>query len=348
MHPRPIPTQTASHGTGERGTGVLSLRKRGRAASLALVGVFALLVSACGTSTSAPAKSHPAPATFAVSEDLFGQAIVANARGYFAGHGIKATVTNYSTGVATLEAALTGRADFAAALAFPTLTYLKSHALVIVAADMHPAPGFYSLALRSNIAYPHQLDKATWGLETGTDQVYQTSALLKAYGFSFSKAKTVSFSDQFGEISALRAGEISAALVYEQGIAQAKAIPGVSIYPDELKSAIEPAYIVVSRNYLAHNEGVVVRALQALREANAWMLPNMQQAAKIVGKFVGAPPSSLYSSMKGEDYTVSWSSSDLSAFKSISKVLLEQHLTNTLPSTATNINTAAIDAATKS
>lgn len=319
-----------------------------RAASLALLGALGLLLAACGAATSTPARAHPAPVTFAVSEDLFGQAIVAKTKGYFAQHGIAPTVTNYSTGVATLEAALTGRADFAAALAFPTLTYLKSHQLVIVAADMHPAPGFYSLAVLSSIAFPNKLNAATFGLETGTDQVYQTSALLKTYGFSLSQVKTVQFSDQFGMISALRAGDISAALVYEQGITEAKAIPGVSIYPDKLKAGIEPAYIVVTRTYLAHNQRVVVEALQALREANAWMLANMQSAAQVVGKFVGAPASALYPSMKGESYTVSWSSSDLSSFTAISRVLVEQHLTTSVPSAATNINTTAIDAAMRS
>ena len=311
---------------------------------LALLGV---LLAACGSPAPKPTAVQPANVSFAVSEDLFGQAIVAEQKGYFAAHKITATVTNYSTGVGTLEAALTGRADFAAALAFPTLTYLKSHQLVIVSADMHPAPGFYSLAVRRPITYPGGLKNATFGLETGTDQVYQTSALLKNFGLSLTKVKTVQFSDLFGIVSALRAGDINAALVYETGIPESRAIPGVTIYPDTLKTGIEPAYIVVSRAFLSHHESVVVRCLQALREANSWMLANMKAASVLVGKYVGAPPSVLYPDMKGENYTVSWSSSDLSSFESIAKVLLEEHLTTTIPTPAGNIDTVPITAATK-
>lgn len=312
-----------------------------------LLAVLASALAACGAAAPSPKAPAPAQVSFAVSEDLFGQAIVAQQRGYFRKNAIAPSVTNYATGVATLEATLTGRSDFAAALAFPTLTYLKSHQLVIVAADMHPVPGFYSLAVRAPITYPSGLKNATFGLETGTDQVYQTSALLKHFGLSLSKVKTVQFSDLFGIVSALRAGDISAALVYETGISQSKSIPGVTVYPDTLSAGIEPAYIVVSRAYLSSHEPIVVRALRALREANSWMLANMKAASVIVGKYVGAPASVLYPDMKDERYTVSWSTSDAASFKSIARVLLEEHLTSTLPTVAENIDTSPIAAASR-
>jgi len=302
-----------------------------RLGTVALAAGFGLLVAACGAAPSSTVHKAPSSVSFAVSEDLFGQAIIAQQKGYFKAHGISATVTNYATGVSTLEAALTGRADFAAALAFPAITYLKSHQLVIVAADMHPAPGFYSLAVHGPINFPQGLAGATFGLETGTDQIYQTSAYLQHYGLSLSKVKTVQFSDLFGMVAALRAGDISAALVYEQGIPESKAIPGVTIYPDELTAGVEPAYIVTTRSFLSKNSAVVVSALTALKEANTWMLANMKTASQIVGTFAGAPPAVLYPSMKGEDYTVSWSSSDLSSFNAIAKVLVTQHLVTVAP-----------------
>ena len=329
-------------------------RRAGRTRALlpaVLLAAAGLLLAACGSSTPAPKAAAPAPSpahvTLAVSEDLFGQAIVADKRGYFAAHQVVPTVTNYATGVATLEAALTGRADFAAALAFPTLNYQKSHQLVILAADMHPAPGFYSLAVRRPITYPGGLKNATFGLETATDQVYQTDALLKNYGLSLSKVKTVSFSDQFGMVSALRAGAISAALVYETGIPESKAIPGVTIYPDKLATGIEPAYIVTTHAYASSHRAVVVRVLQALREANSWMLGNMTAASVLVGKYVGAPAKVLYPAMEAEDYTVSWSASDLASFESIAKVLQQEHLTTTAPSASANIDTSYITTASK-
>ncbi|MHB8556043.1 MAG: hypothetical protein ACYDCB_10375, partial [Candidatus Dormibacteria bacterium] len=120
------------------------------------------------------------------------------------------------------------------------------------------------------------------------------------------------------------------------------AIPGVTIHPDTLTAAIEPAYIVVTRSFLRQNYTAVVNTLAALKEANTWMLSHMTAAAGIVGSFVGAPVSALEPSMKVENYTVSWTPSDLASFEAIARVLMNQHLVTVAPRPSQDINTGPI------
>lgn len=312
---------------------------------LALVGL-AVSVAACGSSVNSASKKPPTSVSFAVSTDVLAQAVVAQHNGNFKAYSIIPNITNYSTGVGALQAVLTGRADIGAALGYPTLSYMKSHQLVILASDMRPSPGFYSLAVRGPITIPGGLAGKTFGLETGTDQIYATSTYLHAYGLGLSKVKTINFPDLYGIVAALRSAQVDAALVYPPGVTEAAAIPGVKIYP-ATASGVEPAFIVTTKAYLKANTPVIVRVLTALRSANTWMLANMSAASNLVASFAGAPPNSLLSSMKKENYTVSWRSSDLAAFNNIATFLIKNHVLSNRPVAAQDIALGPINQATK-
>ncbi len=311
-------------------------------AATGLCAALALLVTACGAAPSTTVHKAPISVTFAESVNVDAQAEIAQHNGYFAAHGINATVTNYATGVEGLQGVLTGREDFAAGGAFAVLPYLKSDQLVIVSAAFRTPVGFYQLAVRAPTTFPQGLAGATFGLASGTDQVYQTEVLLQHYGLSLSKVKTVQFPDLYGLVAALHTGAISAAIVWQAGIPQAAAIPGVKMYPDTASGARETGFTVVSRSFLSRHYAAVVDALAALKEANTWMLAHMTAASRIIGSFVGISPTVLYPSMKGQSYTISWSSGDLAFFKSYSRQLLALHFISVLPNPKVVINSGPL------
>lgn len=299
-------------------------------AGAALAAMLTGAALATPSSASQTRRTAPFPLSIAVSTNVNAQAVVAQHLGYFAKVGLKVSLQNYATGVDDLTAVLTGQAGIGGGLAFPILNRLSSNGMGIIATSMRPKPGFYQLALRSPLTSASQLAGKKVGIITGTDEVYATYELLKHVGVNPASVNFVDFPDLYGAVAALQSGQIDATLVYPPGVTQAAKISGVHIVP-ATETGIEPAYMVASKQLLTNRPKVVTRALQAMIEANRWMLKHMHAAADILGRFVQAPGSTLYQSMTVEDYTVSWQPSDAISFNTIANFLVSQHLAQSPP-----------------
>ncbi|MHB8294875.1 MAG: ABC transporter substrate-binding protein [Acidimicrobiales bacterium] len=301
--------------------------------------IGALLLAGCGTSTSVkPASSNAAvPVNFAVSGDLGAQALIAQNLHYFTSRHLIVHTQNYSLGTGTLDAVLTGRADFGAGIAFAAMTRIASGQLAVVATIMRPSPGFYGLAVRKNITSPAKLQGQSIGIVNGTDQQYATIRYLEANKVPLSSVQLVNFPDLFGLVAALHTGQINAAWVWSTGIAQALKIPTVTILTHNNAGSLEPGYLVVSRAFLAKHYSTVKAVLAALVQANTWMTRNMRQASGIVAKDISAPQTVTYQEMKLENYTVGWNASDASQFRAVAKFMLQFKIIKSTPSITSDV-----------
>jgi ABC-type nitrate/sulfonate/bicarbonate transport system substrate-binding protein len=302
------------------------------AAKLGAAVAAALACGVLASSASGAVASRHGMATvrFAVSTNVLAQAVVAEHLGYFKKYGINAKLQNYATGVDGLTAVLTGQADISAAFGFPVLGHLSSNGLGVIGTDMRPTPGFYQLAIKAPLTAASQLAGKRVGIITGTDEVYSTYQLLKSDGVNPSSVTFVGFPDLFGAVAALQAGQIDATLVYPPGSTQAAAIPGVKLV-SATETGIEPCYIVASRRILTNSRKVVAEAMEALIQANTWMVKHLQAASNLVADFVQAPKDSLYKSMTVENYTVGWKGQDATSFTTIANFLAGQHYVQSAP-----------------
>ncbi len=296
--------------------------------------LITLVLAGCGSVSPRGTASAGAsvPITFATSGDLGAQGIIAEHLGYFKQNHLVVKLQNYSLGTDTLDAILTGQANFGCAIDFAAMTMMRSNQLRVVATIMRPSPGFYGLAVRGGISTPQGLVGKKIGIVKGTDQQYATIRYLEVNHVPLSSVHVVAFPDLYGLVAGLHTGQIDAAWVWSTGVNQAKSIPGVKILTRNNAGSLEPGYLLASKSFLNNHSAEVRNFLAALVKANHWMLSHLRQSSTIVAKEIGAPPAPTYQEMALENYTVSWNQSDASQFRAVASFMHHFGILKTTPS----------------
>ena len=271
---------------------------------------------------SAVSAQEAEPEAVSIGLDSFGGAVlvyVADEQGFFADHGIEATIDTYSFGLDTLNAALAGTADFGWAFDYGSLGAMAPDQLRYVATLTRTQPGFHQLAITVGVGGVEDLAGKRIGIAEGTQQHYITLKHLESLGISPDDVELLNFGTVLEMIAGMRTGQLDAAWVFGQGVAEAQQIEGAQIVASD--SVVLPGglgLLIATRTLVEERPEVVERVLAALLDAEAWVDandPDLAQSAEIIAGRINAPVEGVLANISSADQTVSFTQSDLELLK---------------------------------
>lgn len=243
--------------------------------------------------------------------------IVAAEKGFFEKQGIDPVIQTYAFGVDTVDAVLTGNADFGVIIDLPLLTRFSAGKLISPAVIGSPKPGYHKLYASAGIKGPADFKGKTFGVATATAQEFLTREYLTQIGLDPDKdVKIVGSNDLFSIVGAMKAGNIDAAWVWGDGADPIKADKKFSFVADDsVVSQGTSAMLVTSKTFDSSKNEVVVKTLISLNEAADFIANHSEEAAALVSKKVGADPALVKAAIEDNRYMLNFAAQPVATLR---------------------------------
>lgn len=234
--------------------------------------------------------------------------VLAAEKGYFKEEGIDPIVQSYAYGVDTVDAVLAGQADFGIIMDMPLVSRLSSGKLVSPAIAGMPKAGFHKLYVESSIDVPAGLKGKTIGVAAGTAQEFVTRNYLIQNGLDPEKDVTVvNFTDLFSIVGAMKAGRLDAAWIWGEGVDAIKPDSNFKfIADDNIVNVGGSALLATSKVFATDHPELMVKSLKAMSKAADFINANMDEAADIVARKLGADTEKVKKAMSDNRYALNF------------------------------------------
>src|SRR5512133_2995100 len=248
-----------------------------RAAHRSLVAAVALALAACA----------PAPRERLVLGTVhlpaLGLVYVAQAKGYFAAHGLDVEQRRFTSGRDATTALGAGRIDAATAFVTPVVLRAGHDASLRVLTTLHASTGNTRLVARGDrgIAAPRDLAGKRVGVPRNTNAEYFLDVLLAWSGVPDREVRRVDLRPD-AAAAALGAGEVDAVAIWGPHADRAKAMAGPGAV--ELGSEVytELSVLVTRAPVLAARRGALVKLVAALADAERLVRDRPREAFAVL------------------------------------------------------------------
>jgi ABC-type nitrate/sulfonate/bicarbonate transport system substrate-binding protein len=270
--------------------------KAGLFKGLALL-LFGVLVAGCERESSVSQTSGLEPVV-AVGSQWYGHipVWVGIERGIFARHGFDVHWRFIGKSMDRLNAISSGDAQFASLGEIAMLSAMaQGNRGFYWVGNQDIAPGFEGLVARTGIRDFADLKGKRIGLPFGSSVDVTCRLLLRAHGLDPRKdVKLVNL--EVGDVPAVfRAGNVDAALVWEPGFSQLKAVTGAKVLAMDTDTEIYhrfgtmtgPDVLILGRDWVDANPDRARRFLAAYFVALDWVAAHLREAAALVqGRYI--------------------------------------------------------------
>ncbi|MES2152062.1 MAG: NrtA/SsuA/CpmA family ABC transporter substrate-binding protein [Pseudomonadota bacterium] len=211
---------------------------------------------------------------------------IANERGYFREEGISATVQQYNSGKASLQAALDGKADLATTADIPVMLAAMSDIPVAVIATFFKTEHDHGIVGRRDrgIGTPASLKGKRIGVTIGTSGHFVLDAFLNRQRLSAADVSLLNLRpDQFA--GAMARGEIDAVAGWEPFLGKLLADlgeNGVVFYGEEIYEI--PYNLAGRREYVERHPALMKKALRAVAKGVQFCRAEPEAARTIMGR----------------------------------------------------------------
>lgn len=259
-----------------------------------LVAFAAIVGAVSGNPASAEMlKAHLAQNLSPIS----GITIVAQSKGYFKKHGLKISVSNFTSGKQCLNTVIGGGADIATTAESPVTAAAMAKQPIAFLARMEYSDDETVVSTKSGIKTWADLKGKRIAYTAGTGSEIYTMTLLKKAGLTPKDVTLVNLRPQ-DMLPALSAGSIDAMDTWEPHISNALKVLGKKARQLDTKGVYSETFnIVVMKPYLKTHKKLMEKFLAAMIDAEAWMKAHPKQAIATVAKAVG---------MKDKDLAAIW------------------------------------------
>lgn len=234
-----------------------------RRAALAWSVAIALAAPAC-------ARRGGEPLTLGVVRmPAMGLVFVADAKGYFAAHGVAVELRPFTSGRDALAAVGAGKLDVATVLETPVVLRAPRDPTLVVLTTLHVATGNTRLVARRDRGIASETDLAgkRLGFPRGTNAEYFVAVLLASGGVSLADVALVDLAPD-ALPQALAAGEIDAAAIWEPHAHEARRLLGPGGYTEVESDLYTEISMLATRDEVNRaRHGALVLVVRALADA---------------------------------------------------------------------------------
>jgi NitT/TauT family transport system substrate-binding protein len=206
--------------------------------------------------------------------------VAAQQRGYFAGQGLQVTVLPFSSGKASLQAVLDGKADVATVADIPIVFAAMDGLPVKVLATLFRTGKDHGIIGRRDhgVLTPASLKGKRIGVTQGTSGQFTLDVFLNWQRMDVSEVTMVNYKpEELGR--ALRNGEVDAVAGWEPFLGNMRKELGDTAVSFSGEQAYESIYnLVALQRFTSSRAALIPRLLQALEDASAWCGRSPQEA----------------------------------------------------------------------
>lgn len=253
---------------------------------------------------------------------------IALAKGYFRQQGLEVTASFHSTGKASLDEVLAGRADFATVAETPVMFAVMNGSKVSILATIQSSNKTNAIFARRDkwIHTPQDLKGKRIAATLGTIAEYFLDAFLATQGMAIKDVEVVNLNPE--QIpNALAMGEIDAASTFFPFLDQAQQMlseKGITFYDEDIYT--QTFNIVATQENVRSNPTSVRKILLALIEAEKFIVQHPEEAQKIVADFRQTDRAALVAVWSSHTLAVSLHQSLLLALEDESQWAIRQAL----------------------
>jgi aliphatic sulfonates family ABC transporter substrate-binding protein len=288
---------------------------------LLVVQVLILGILGCGG-----APNHPTQIRFAYQNRIAdAAAIVAVAQDSFKSQGLSVKPLRFDSGPACAEALFTGSADLGTMGDAAAITAITRNPDLAIIASHATGEHRHRLMVKADspIRQPQDLAGKVVAVKKGTSThggflTYLTAKGLNAASMQVKDLRPADVPDALfaGSVDAFVASEPTPSLAESRGARQIATMGGLGNQ--------YPILIVASRGFLAKHNQEVVRFLQTLAQAEAFIRQQPEPAAAMVAKATGLTPEMTLAAMRHHRFDLSLGPEIVASLEHLAKFLAEQ------------------------
>lgn len=312
--------------------------------TLIVIQVLILGILGCGGPS-----DHPGPIRFAYqNRTAAAAAIVAVAKDSFKAQGLSVKAMRFDNGPACAEALFTGSADLGTMGDATAITAITRNPDLIIIASHASGEHRHRLMVKadSTIRRPQDLVGKVVAVKKGTSThggflTYLNAKGLNLPGMQVKDLRPADMPEALfaGSVDAFVASEPTPSLAEMRGARQVATMGGLGNQ--------YPILILAKRDFLSHHKNEVVRFLQALAQAEAFIRQQPEPAAAIVAKATGLTPEMTLAAMRHHRFDLSLGPEIVTSLEQIANFLAEQKKIPVLPNLSQRMDTQFLREAVK-
>jgi aliphatic sulfonates family ABC transporter substrate-binding protein len=277
-----------------------------------------LAVSLCALSTIGDAADREVVLGTAKDTQTSPGIVVANEKGFFAKHGIKANIRFFGNGAELIQAMAAGSVPVGAPGAVPATAARAGGVPIQIISTLSNVAGAQALLVgpNSGISKPADLQGKALGLVKSTTTELFYREVVKQYNLDASKI-TVHNLDGTGVVTALARGDIQAGIIFQPFALRAQAL-GAKVLLTGTRSYLtgkevphrtfgDYSLLVVRQDFKDANPELVKDILASVVEAYAYIGDHFDDAASAIAKALGQPVDDVKTFMRQNEYQLALS-----------------------------------------
>jgi len=244
--------------------------------------------------------------------------VIANEKGFFAKHGIKASIRFFGNGAELIQAMAAGSVPVGAPGAVPATAARAGGVPIQIVSTLSNLAGAQALLVGPNatITKIEDLQGKSIGLVKSTTTELFYREVVKQYKLDASKISVHNL-DGTGVVTALGRGDIQAGIIFQPFVSRAQAL-GAKVLLTGTRSYLtgkevlhrtfgDYSLVVVREDFKSANPELVKDILASVIDAYAYMSENFDDAATAISKVLGQPLDDVKVFMKQNEYQLALS-----------------------------------------
>jgi NitT/TauT family transport system substrate-binding protein len=229
---------------------------------------------------------------------------IANDQGYFKANGLNLTIRNYSSGLETLNALLSGQSDISTAFDFVFVNGAMQNASIFSIGSVSKSLILYVIARTDRgISMVSDLKGKIIGLALGTSEEFYLGRFLQINGLNPSEVtyRNLPFAEH---PTALANGTVDAAITFQPYVSQINDLLGnnIVVWPAQADQ-FQFAEAICTRAWALAHQDLIVQFLRALVQAEDSTINHQDQAMVMVARDLNY--TSLYMASVWQNYQFS-------------------------------------------
>lgn len=230
-------------------------------------------------------------------------AIVGQEKGFFANHGLQVEITQFATGINTVDAIVTGQSDIGLITDYAGVNRIgstKENCDIKIISRYTTSDSYWTFYVNPElIKEPEDLGKYGIANIQGTILEYYNSVVLENAGISESDSQLLNVDSEQTALGILSGGEAAAGWLSAAAASKAEEMGLTAFYTMSDLGLTVDGYYVASDTLLKNNKSTAEEFLSAISDIQKWIGENPDETVSIAEAKDGVPAAQTSAVIKG-------------------------------------------------